>query len=416
MTKVLSAVPGLRPISILKADNNSQWTVVSEKELQVDLKRMSILITNHAKFIWTTYATKIAPHVTALGTKAIPYKRDFIRKTCNINEPLPFQSGMLIGNMREIAEHKVLTESEAYIRNPNPHKQMFKFNKNIDLSTTNNQLSTIAYDRIENTITVWMRVMKNHYSLVFHPPVYLKKHNTVDFSKPRIRLTKSGSFVFDFTANSVATPRKGKLKVGVDLGHVEPLFAVVTTAEGASIAQYKSSLRVKKAWVKHDAFYDLIKNLKKKIANRTSLGLESLVLKAELALVTARQANLKVDLTKQQASEMAGKLEKHDVAVVNVEDLRFLAGSKGKSGRGGKWSYARQQVALEHSVSRLGVRMKRIIAAYSSVKCCKCSSKTSERGRLLWCSECQSLIDRDYNAGYNLSTKNHLRKNPVKLV
>ncbi len=116
------------------------------------------------------------------------------------------------------------------------------------------------------------------------------------------------------------------------------------------------------------------------------------------------------ELSKQQAAELTKKLCALPVKLVHVEDLAWLAGRKGKSGKGGYWSYARQQADLQHSLARKGISLKKKNPSYSSQKCSKCGEVLKHSGRIVWCSFCKKTLDRDFNAAMNMATMNHLRK------
>lgn len=406
-TTVRSAVSYLSPKLILESGLE-----VSEKELQSNLTRMSILITDHAKQVWTNNSTIIEQEVQKLGTKKIPFKQVFLRKTCNIDTKIPLQKRILIGNMREIAEHKILTESEAWIRNPNPYKQLFNFNNNIDLSTTGDQLSTRLYSKTTNTVLVKLRCMEYTYLITFQLPKYLQNRSITKISKPRIRETTHGQFTFDFTIEEEVQAKTGKLKAGVDLGSIEPYSAVVITADDRLVAQYYASPGLRALWAKYYRLSEVASFIYKKIVKYEARGQDVTLLRLERSRVVAKRTRLHAENSKKQAYELAKKLGAHNIAVVRVEDLRFVKKSqKGVKQKGGLWNFARQQSDLEHTLARKGSKQISVDARDSSQKCWRCSEYIQHKSeRTVWCSECKVALDRDFNAAMNVATENHLRK------
>lgn len=403
---VRSAVTNLFPVSILESGDT-----VSDLDLNAELAVLSNFVRSNAQQIWAVNSQKIIAEVNAIGTRKIRFKQRFLRDDCGLNTTLPRQTGVLTGNLREIIEHKTLSESETWIRNPDPHKQPFTFNHNVDLSATNDHLSSIQMSEEGNIAVLQFRCMSKRYILTFQLPAYLARRKLRKISKPRIRLVSAGNYCFDFTVEEEITGKTGKLKAGVDLGKIEPYVAVVTTAENRVAAQYYASAGLKSSWAKYRRLSELSSQLQVKEEAYKKLGLDCKTLKAERAFVVAKKTRLHAELSKRQAHELASKLSAHDIATVNVESLLWLAGSKGTSGKGGKWSYGRQQADLTHSLARCGSKVKAVSPKNSSQLCCNCSAPIQhKKNRTVWCSDCKTTLDRDFNAALNIATLNHLKK------
>lgn len=409
VTTVVSAVKHLFPVSILESGKE-----VSSSDLQVDLDLMSHYVQSNAQRLWALHSQKIEAEVAAFGTKKILFKQRFLRYNCAADTTLPRQKGILTGNLREIIEHKILSESETWIRNPNPYKQPFSFNSNVDLSATNDQLSVIQFSESENVAILQLRCMDKHYILTFQLPAYLRNRKIKKISKPRVRQVSKGNYCFDFTTYEEVFQKAGNLKAGIDLGKIEPYVAVVTTTDDRLTAQYYSSAGLKRGWEKYKRLVELTSQLYAKAAAYDRLGLDASTLLAERKLVLSKKQRLHAELSKRQAHEIASKFAAHNISTVNVENLKWLSGDKGVKGRGGKWSYARQQVDLAHALARGGSKTKTVSPKNSSQKCWKCSDVISHRKRRsVWCENCKTDLDRDFNAAMNIATLNHLRKKQI---
>lgn len=402
MTQVPSAVKHLTPTLILE-----NGVPIAQATLQTHLTALSDYIYSHSLRIWTQNAQILTNAFQT--TKKSRFKQRYLRDL-GINTTLPSQPGYLTGNMREIIEHKICTEAESWARNPNPHKQPFTFNKNIDLSATNDQLSTRTYSKTTNTITLTLRCFDTHLTLIFQLPGYLTHRTLTKVSKPRVRWNGK-SFVFDFTTYEEVTPARGRLNAGIDLGKVKSYVTVVTNERGKRVADYSASRGLMAGWDKYYRLGELAGRLRVKICSLQALSLDASLLETEHRLVTSKRSRLHVALSKRQASEVVRVLGKHDVGLVRVEDLKWLSGGKGVRGRGGRWSFGRQQSDLEHGFKRRGVRLVTVSPRGSSQVCCKCGVPVVHNAvrRSVYCGECKTVLDRDFNAAFNIATLNHLK-------
>lgn len=167
--------------------------------------------------------------------------------------------------------------------------------------------------------------------------------------------------------------------------------------------------RLKRGWEKYQELGRHSAWLSNKIRNREALLLSGEILRTELNRVRSKRSRLHAELSKQQAAELTKKLSALPVKTIHVEELSWLSGSKGKSGKGGRWSYARQQADLQHSLARQGITLKKKNPRNSSQVCFKCGGKVTYSKRSVWCDFCKKQLDRDFNAAMNLATLNHLR-------
>ena len=116
--------------------------------------------------------------------------------------------------------------------------------------------------------------------------------------------------------------------------------------------------------------------------------------KGNKAHILAHQVSLQV------ASDVVKKLEKHQVSILNLENLKWATGRK----YGSKWTHSQQQQALEHTCTRAGIRLRKVSPKDTSQKCHKrgCRIIHNSKHRTAWCTECKLTMDRDFNAAMNI--------------
>lgn len=401
---VKSALKHLKPTLAYSGENQ-----IPLAQAQNMLKEVLTYTTSEAERLWSTNQPILEPAILAAGAKRIPYKQRFYRNT-GADSTLDPIDGALIGNLRELVEFKIISEAEAWIKNPNPYKQKFQFGRTLDLSATGDQYSTREYSAETNTVTLFLRGLDQSLTLVFLLPEYMSKRTISKLSKPRLRLA-GDSVVFDFTIFETVEPKVGKLRAGVDLGKYEPYLAAVVDERGKRMADFKASRGLKDSWQKYYRLREQSRHLWTKIEAKRALGLDVSLLELEASRVRAKKTRLHAELSKRQASELAQKLSCLPVSMVNVEALAWLAGNKGNASRGGKWSYSRQQADLNHALERRGIRQKTVSPKNSSQKCYRCGTTIvySSKTRTVQCLDCKTALDRDFNAAMNIATLHHLR-------
>jgi hypothetical protein len=409
VTVVKSAIRALTPIQVTEGERE-----VTPIDFQKALKDFSDYVYSEAQTLWNNNAQIITDGITAVGKRNIPFKQNFIRNLGidTRQTPLP---GVMTGNIRELVEFKVCSEAESWVKNLNPHKQMFNFNRNIDLSATGDQFSKRVYNPKQNTITIMLRCMDRTFYIIFLLPKYIQSRSIDKVSKPRLRLVakaRTWEFVWDFTTFENPTIRAGSLNAGVDIGKALPYVVAVTNVAGKPVARYAASIGLKRQWDKYYRLGDLIAAIRRKVEAYQTLGINTLQLNLELRRVRTKRARIHAELSKQQASEITKKIASHDIGLVRVEKLDWLAGSTGFPGRGGSWSYARQQDDLAHSLSRGGIASKKVSPKNSSQLCWKCHTVLVHNFKLrtVFCCDCKTTLDRDWNAALNIATLNHLKR------
>lgn len=113
---------------------------------------------------------------------------------------------------------------------------------------------------------------------------------------------------------------------------------------------------------------------------------------------------LKNAIAQQMGSEVSQKLAKHNLNTLNVENLTWVTGKR----YGGRWNHSRQQETITHSLARVGIRVKKVNPKNTSQTCHKCGNQITHKteARTVWCEECRTELNRDFNAAMNIAKKN----------
>lgn len=385
----------------------SSGVELSSEELQTVLFRLCEYTTSETQRIWDLNKSILEPAIAATGSRSIPYKQRFLRDSGADSTMTPIGDA-LVGNLRELVEYKIISEASSWVKSSNPHKRPFQFNRNLDLSATGNQFSKLHYSPSENTVLLQLRALTEHLTIEIRLPEYLKNRQVSKLSKPRLRWN-GAEYVFDFTLFESVETSEGRLTAGVDLGKIKPYVAAVVSNKGVRVAHFEASRGLARAWTKYQELSRHLTRVSAKIRAKKDIGLPTENLQLEENRIRAKRSRLHAELSKRQAAELADKLSALPIGLVRVEDLSWLAGNKGKSNRGGSWSYSRQQFDLAHRLKRSGIKVVKKSPRNSSQKCSKCGELLNHRGRTVWCEVCKSSLDRDFNAAMNMATLNHLK-------
>lgn len=314
--------------------------------------------------------------------------------------------------VNELILHKFVNETLSYVNNPNPRKQAPSFSKKINLGAVDSQMVKLFIEN-KDLILQW-KVWFNEYEFYFKLPDYVLKKNILKFSLPSIRINKENEIVFNFSVEeNILTKNFGKQYAGIDLGRAEPYVMSVINANGKTAANYKASGHLKILNSKRERLLKQSSELYKKAKHYRDLGLldKADVLDNERKFVRSKASRLVSPISWQSASEVSKKLKKHEVSVLALEKLDWAVGEK----YGSKWAFSRTQDAIEHSVARGGVRVKKVSAKNTSQNCHKCGSKIvhNSKNRSVFCNDCKLVLDRDVNASLNI-VKRVVKSYPVR--
>ena len=319
--------------------------------------------------------------------------------------------------LNELVLHKLVSETFAYTQNLNPRKQPPSFAPKINLGAVDKQMVSLSIEG--DTLYLSWKSWDKELLFEFQLPAYLLDKRTVSkFSLPTVMLV-NGSPVFHFAYEEQITFNKtNKLVAGIDLGRVEPYTIAVLNSENARVAHYTSSGRLKALNKQRENILVHKSNILTKIDAYTALDNsvlagKHLVLRTEANRLAGKARVLGDQVALQQAAEIARKLEKHKLTMLNMENLKWAVGNK----YGSRWNHSKQQEAITHSLARVGTRTVRVNPKNTSQECHKCGTKLvhSTKSRSVWCGECKTSLDRDFNAAMNIAKINnrHLNKNSM---
>lgn len=170
---------------------------LSEADLQSTLKALCDYTTSEAEIIWELNSSILEPAIAATGLDNIPEKQRFFRESGADSTMTSFDEA-LMENLRELVEYKVISEVSDWMKNPNPRKQPFRFNRNLELSATGDEFSTLHYSQENNLLILELRALAEWLLLEIHLPEFLRKQTVAQLSKPRLRWNGT-KYVFDFT-------------------------------------------------------------------------------------------------------------------------------------------------------------------------------------------------------------------------
>lgn len=296
--------------------------------------------------------------------------------------------------LEKLVQFNLITQTASYVRNPDPKKQEHRFSRTVNLGAVDKQMCTL--EREGNTLILTWACWDQKYELSFTIPTYVLNRNISKWSLP---VVSNRGFIF--TVEESPEVALGENVAGVDLGRVQPYTLVITTPRGGLLAEYRANPQVQRVNAKRERILVEVKHISKKIEVLDSLGLDSAHLRREATLKRNKSARLAVVLKNQLAADLIKKATRHNVQLINLEDLRWVTGKR----YGSKWAHGLVTEKTEHTAARHGVKTKRVNPRGSSQTCHKCGTKIthSVKTRTVWCGECKSRLDRDVNAALNIA-------------
>ena len=253
-----------------------------------------------------------------------------------------------------------------------------------------------------NQLVLSFKCWTSEYELHFDLPPYLETRNIIKYSLPTVRLDKVKGWVFNFSMQEQPKERlAGKHAAGVDLGRVEPYTLTVVNNDGNRVAHYTTGGRLKRLNLKRERLLVEKKHIAAKAKQYEALGLNPTVLWNEYGFKRDKITVLGNVIAQQVGAEVTNKLVKHNVSILNVEDLRWAVGQK----YGSRWNHSKQQIAITHSLAREGLRVRKVNPRNTSQDCHKCGTQITHNSkkRTVWCVECKTILDRDFNAAMNIA-------------
>lgn len=304
-----------------------------------------------------------------------------------------------------IVHHKLMSETASYVRNPNPKKQPHKFSRTVNLGGVDKQMAWLERDANDHTLHLHWKCWQGEYELVFRIPHYLHFRSITKWSLP---VVSGRGFVF--TTQEAPTPVTGTVRAGLDLGRVAPFTLVILSEPSNLKAEYRARPQVRATNSKRERILSEVKHTQAKSQAYESLGLDNTILREQSQALKTKASRIGHALTGQIAADITHKLAKHKVSILQVEDLRWVAGVK----YGSRWNHGAVTQKIEHTNARHGIRTKRVSPRNSSQSCHKCGTTIihNTKQRTVWCGDCKLRLDRDVNAALN--TAKHKNTPPTR--
>lgn len=392
--KIISGISALKPYQTINVKTGEITTA------EQDIQSLLDYVQQETQLLYNSYLQQFI--IDVQNTDKIGSANSFGRKHgYQTNYKTLPRDVKAKSRVNELILHKFVTETLSYLNNPNKLKQSPSFNKKVNLGAVDKQMATLFLEN--NVLVLQWKVWFNEYDFYFQLPDYVLKKNILKFSLPTIRINKNNQIVFNFSVEEEIKQKTLKTQyAGVDLGRVEPFVMSVVNQKGSRIADYKASGRLKLLNRKRERLLKQSSELYKKASRYRDLGLveKAKVLDQERKFVRNKASRLVGAISWQGASEIAKKLDRHPVKVLAVEKLDWAVGAK----YGSKWAFSQSQEAIEHSVNRVGVSVKKVNARNTSQVCHKCKKQIvhNDKKRTVYCSDCKIVLDRDLNASLNI--------------
>jgi hypothetical protein len=399
--ELISALKPLTPTSII---NTATGEYVSPSVLQEKLALLVTAVRDETIRLYSQSKTVLDEElVDYTGT---PQPAEYARQKgylTSFNESLP-KPVKAKSRLEKLTQYKLISETASYILNPNPDKKEHSFSHAINLGAVDKQMASLSLDDTELNL-LW-KCWDEEYYLTFDIPSYVLDRDIVRFTLPTIKLDKKiKQYVFVFALVEMGKPRKGKAHtIGIDLGKIKPYSMAVVNHAGNRVASYDASPRLTQLSRKRERLIAEVRNLDARIENRAKRGLSSQVHETEYYRTRDKATRLTKTIAQQTGAEITNKLAKHNSNLIKIENLKWISGTQTSKIGSSRWSHSLQQEAITHSTTRIGYTTKRVSAKDTSQSCHSCGNKIKhQKNRTVWCGECKSRLDRDFNAAMNIA-------------
>ena len=396
MSKITSAMAPLTPTLVTDLRTGE---ILGYQEWSTPLTRLLEYVQEETRRLFTVNTEKL--YLEIANAKNLGSANSFARQRGYTSDYKHLPREVLAkSRINELILHKLVSETTSWVRNPAPDKRAPYFALKVNLGAVNAQMASLdrsGYPSLTLTWKVWDRELVFQFTV----PNYILKRAVSKVTLPTVQYRR-GKLVFVFAVQELPVSRKrGVLSAGVDLGRVEPFTLAITTPRGARVAHYTAPGRVKQLNNKRERLLIERAHILTKAKSYQLLGLDNKVLLTEAARKRSKITVLGHTVAQQSAAALTKKLTRHDVSILNMEDLKWVRGPK----YGSKWNHSAQQDAITHSLSRVGIGTKKVSARNTSQACHKCGSPIvhNTKNRTVWCTECKTNLDRDLNASLSVS-------------
>ncbi len=399
MKPVLSALPRLTPVSVV---NTGTGEVLEWEDLRKgDLSSLLSWVFSETTRLYE--GNKVRVHEVANGLKfnAAEYARQngFISNHSILSRGVKAKS-----RLDRLVGYKLMSETAAYERNPNPRKQPHTFSRTINLGAVDGQMAGL--ERNDNSLILTWKCWEKEYEISFLIPHYLQTRVITKWALPVV--SEKG---FIFVCEEQPELARGSKIAGVDLGRVEPFTMAVLSEKGLLESEYRARPQIRVTNIKRERILKEILTTRAKAETYETLGLDSDVLRTEITRMRTKAKRINNSLTGEIAADITRKISRHEVKTLHIENLKWAVGTK----YGSRWSHGQTAEKIEHTTVRTGVGVKRVNARDTSQKCHKCQNTVvhNSKTRVATCGSCRMKLDRDVNAAMNIA-KNQGTRLPIE--
>ena len=401
MSKIISSLPKIKPSITINAKTGE---IVSTHDYESSMKRLVAYVQEETKNLYIENKEKLTQDI--LSAKRIGSPNSFARSRGYASTYKTLDKEILAkSRINELILHKLVSEVSSHVLNPNMNKQEPGFSPKINLGAVNKQMASLSLEG-DNLSLLW-KCWDREFLLEFTIPKYYQTRNITKWSLPVIQVEKGEVwFYFAFQENPQVKPNKG-IRAGLDLGRVEPYTMVIVDEDNVTHS-YTGNKIVKRLEEKRTNILKERKHILTKLSVYQNLGINN-AKKEKLESEAKRKAHkankLGVELAHQMGNDIATKLSYHHAHELMVEDLSWVRGKK----YGGRWNHSTQQASITHSLARRGMKVRKTPAANTSQYCHKCKTKIihNTKHRTVYCGDCKTILDRDFNAALNILKKQY---------
>lgn len=393
--KLISALSPLVPTNIYDVKTGEE---VSFAELSVKIIKLVSFVQQDTIVLYQKNSKLLHRQIsetTRLGSaNSFARQRGYKSTAASLDSKVKAKS-----RINELVLHKLVSETASYVNNPNQYKQPPSFSPKINLGAVDSQMVTLSVTG--TTLTLVWKCWDEEYLIEFTIPSYILKRNIAKWCLPTVGIRNSKP-VFIYSIQETPKSRvKGNQLAGIDLGRVEPFTMAITNTKGQRIAHYTTSSRVKQVNAKRERLIVEKKQIQNKIDNYSNLKLPTEVLSKERNFKRDKITRLGAVVAQQVSNDITKKLVKHDLNMVQVENLKWVVGAR----YGSRWNHSKQQEAIIHSLARQGIRVVKVNPKNTSQDCHGCGTKIvhDSKNRTVRCVNCQGVFDRDFNAAMNIA-------------
>lgn len=407
--RTLSAISPLRPTNIT---NLTTGEVGNIGEFDEQVLCLLTYIQTSVKDYYSNQNNKQKLHddITSSPPKFSPAEWARQRGYLLDTTPLP-KEVKVKSRIQKLYQHKLISEVSGYVLNGNPRKQEPAFSQKINLGAVDKSMATLSLSG--DVLVLRFKAWFYEYLVEYRVPEYVLKRDILKWSLPTIE-TRNGKphYIFTIEENPKNRTTNNTQIAGLDLGRTEPYTISVTNLHGDRIAHYTATGRVRQLAHKRERLLVEKSFILTKADHYNKLGVNNDVLRREAKYKAGKARKLAQVIAHQVSAQITKKLLKHDLNTLAVEDLSWVHGAK----YGSKWNHSQVLAKLDHSLSREGIRTKKINPHNTSQLCHSCGDRITpnSRKRTVHCMTCKTNLDRDLNASLNITKKLIMNRAPTQ--